>query len=260
MATKEEEAKADADAKVLADKAAADAKAKADADAKAEAEKAGKGGKEDFVPEGVDKQVALKFAEKVRQQEKAKLYPKMEKMEKELKEKEAVLKEREEELASAKAALESKGAGTSEEGALLKTQISDLQKQIKQTNENIAREKTEAEQKLKNAELQAYRERKLRDAGDLIPELVAGATPEEIDASVEASKAKYQELYQKALADAQAKANGGKPKGASTTKPQAGQANGTADLTDPKVIREIPLKDWKAKRAEVLAAITQSQS
>lgn len=81
---------------------------------------------------------------------------------------------------------------------------SDMEKALSQVQELTSKysetEKMLIDLKLQNQakDLELYKVKKLMGAGsDLIPELVAGSTPEEIDLSIDMAKAKYKEIVAK---------------------------------------------------------------
>lgn len=152
---------------------------------------------------------------KARQQEKAKLYPQIEKLQKEknalteknnanlliIGEKDARISELEKQLADSNKANES-NANENEKALLSK--ITDLENTITNMKANtVSREELEAEIKAEY-EVKLYREQKLRELGDtVIPELITGTTKEEIDASVTISQERYNQITNKVLSGVQ---------------------------------------------------------
>lgn len=152
---------------------------------------------------------------KARQQEKAKLYPQIEKLQKEknalteknnanlliIGEKDARISELEKQLADLNKANES-NANENEKALLSK--ITDLENTITNMKANtVSREELEAEIKAEY-EVKLYREQKLRELGDtVIPELITGTTKDEIDASVTISQERYNQITNKVLSGVQ---------------------------------------------------------
>lgn len=152
---------------------------------------------------------------KARQQEKAKLYPQITKLEEEKKslveknnanlliigEKDAEISELKKQLAEAQKTSQ-KGASEKEQSLLSK--VSELEKELADTKANIcSREELENEIRAEY-EVKLYREQKLREVGDtIIPELITGATKEEIDASILVSQERFNQISNKILGGVQ---------------------------------------------------------
>lgn len=128
------------------------------------------------------------LVETVRKQEKDKLYKTIEQKEKEAKE----LKEKYDAAQESLKKYEEQNLSFEEK---LQLQIEALRQEHEALVEALKKEKEEAERKAHEAELQAYKEQRLREVGDeIIVELVGGNTKEEIDTSIERAIAKYQEI------------------------------------------------------------------
>lgn len=152
---------------------------------------------------------------KARQQEKAKLYPQIQKLQEQnntlteknnehlltIGQKDAKISELEKELAEAKKD-NSKNASENEKALLSK--IAKLEKENADIKANtVSREEIEAEIKAEY-DVKLYREQKLREVGDtVIPELITGTTIEEIDASIKVSQNRYQQISNKVLGGVQ---------------------------------------------------------
>ena len=123
---------------------------------------------------------------KARQQEKAKLYPQIQKLQ------------------------EQNNALTEKNNTHLLTigekdaRISELEKQLADIKANtVSREEIEAEIRAEY-DVKLYREQKLREVGDtVIPELITGTTIEEIDASIKVSQERYNQITSKFLGGVQ---------------------------------------------------------
>lgn len=146
-----------------------------------------------------------------RKQEKDKLYPQIKKLEDEkavLTEKSnahlLLIGEKDAEISRLKQELEkvtlasSKGANDKEKTLLseietLKGTIADLE------SNTVTREEIEAEIR-GEYEIKLYREQKLREVGEnVIPELITGVTKEEIDASIQKSQERFQQIQSRVL-------------------------------------------------------------
>lgn len=148
-----------------------------------------------------------------RKQEKAKLYPQIEKLQGEkntlveknnahlltIGEKDSEIQDLKKQLAEA-----NKNTGASEKESKLLSEIETLNAKIKSLEENtVSRETVEAEIKAEY-EVKLYREQKLRELGDtVIPELIIGNTVEEIEASVKVSQERYQQITSKIIGGVQ---------------------------------------------------------
>lgn len=137
-----------------------------------------------------------------RKEEKDKLYPKINELKNVVGERDKKINElmlalgtKEAEVSSLKAELEkaNSGVASSEEVTTLQATVAQLQKEL-------ADEKA----RCNNIELDYYKKAKMAEAGgQLIPELVTGTTKEEIDQSIEVSKARYSEIVGGVQAQAQ---------------------------------------------------------
>lgn len=143
---------------------------------------------------------------KARKEEKDKLYPKIDSL---TKEKDALVEKHnnallkigtlEEEITSLKEKLTKEGKDDSEIVKELKAQLEKANKDLEGiqstlVDENTIRESVRQELEAEY-EVKLYREQKLREVGnEIIPELVTGLTKEEIDATLEASKTRYNEI------------------------------------------------------------------
>jgi hypothetical protein len=152
---------------------------------------------------------------KARQQEKAKLYPQIQKLQEQnnalteknnahlltIGEKDARISELEKQLAESNNA-NKKGASDKETSLLSK--IAELEKELTDIKANtVSREEIEAEIKAEY-EVKLYREQKLREVGDtVIPELITGTTIQEIDASIKVSQDRYNQITSKVLGGVQ---------------------------------------------------------
>lgn len=83
-----------------------------------------------------------------------------------------------------------------DENVALLEKIEALQAQMNDTNVRLEQERKDRENERTKLQLDTYRERKLREAGeDIIPELVTGATEAEIDESIAHSRSRFKEIF-----------------------------------------------------------------
>ena len=152
---------------------------------------------------------------KARQQEKSKLYPQITKLEEEKKalveknnanllligEKDSKIAELTKKISELETTAQN---GASEKEKTLLSKISELEKELADTKANVcSREEVEAEIKAEY-EVKLYREQKLREMGNtVIPELITGATKEEIDASIVVSQERFSQISNQILGSVQ---------------------------------------------------------
>lgn len=148
---------------------------------------------------------------KARSEEKAKLYPKIEKLEKEkqtlieknnanllsLGEKDALITSLNKEIEQLKA---TSNKTVSDKEKELLSQIEQLKAENEELKTNtVSREELENEIKAVY-DVKLYREQKLRELGDtVIPDLVMGTTKEDIDKSIELSQARLKEIQDRLI-------------------------------------------------------------
>lgn len=142
---------------------------------------------------------------KARKEEKDKLYPKIESLNKDVSKwtetcnKHLItIAEKEKEIEALETKLKSSGKDDSKEVKDLNVIIEDLKKQIEGASNSKVDEKA-IEEKIKSEyEVKFYRLEQLAKLGEeVIPELVTGLTKEDIDKSIEESKKRYTELAEK---------------------------------------------------------------
>ena len=204
---------------------------------------------------------------KAREQEKAKLYPQLEKMKEEL----ASLKREREEAAAREAERQSRIADEEARAAQLKKEqeenelsFKDLLKKKEQEfqsqleNERLERERAIAllEQERKFQELMNYRQSRLEQERDnIIPELIdliEGGSQDEIEQSISTLKdksARILESAQQAMQSARAQMAGPR-----VTAPAAGPLDNDSSQQSftPDSIRDMSLADYAKQRAKLL--------
>lgn len=152
--------------------------------------------------QGLSEEEVREKVERVRKEEKDKLYPQIEEVKTALKEVQATLRAEREE----KEKIKREAAEKAEAERQAKMSETDKTKEVlirleEQLNEERA-ERVRFEQRLAESqrqdELRRYREQVLRAAGDeIIPDLVRGTSETEIDESVKLAKARYEEYMEK---------------------------------------------------------------
>jgi hypothetical protein len=204
---------------------------------------------------------------KAREQEKAKLYPQLEKMKEEL----ASLKREREEVAAREAERQSRIADEEARAAQLKKEqeenelsFKDLLKKKEQEfqsqleNERLERERAIAllEQERKFQELMNYRQSRLEQERDnIIPELIdliEGGSQDEIEQSISTLKDKTARILdsaQQAMQSARAQMAGPR-----VTAPAAGPLDNDSSQQSftPDSIRDMSLADYAKQRAKLL--------
>jgi hypothetical protein len=204
---------------------------------------------------------------KAREQEKAKVYPKMEKMAEEL----AALKKQAEEVSAKDAEREAKRAAKKAEEAakakqkeeeelsvkeLLSKKEQEFQAQLE--NERLEREKAFAllEKERQFSELTNYRQVRLEQERDsIVPELIdliQGNSKDEIEQSIAMLKEKSSSI----LASAQAAMQSAKQQmvGARVTAPASGPLDNDSEQTSysPDSLRDMSMADYAKQRAKLL--------
>jgi DNA repair exonuclease SbcCD ATPase subunit len=142
-------------------------------------------------------EVERRLAE-ARRDEKAKLYPEIERQK-------TALQEKERQLADLKAALEAAQEG-SRKAQTLEQQITSLTGQVNSMTEQFSKalddalenQRKQFEEQRRKDQLAAKREALLSSTTELIPGMVTGNTPEELQANFEASKAEYKRIAEAA--------------------------------------------------------------
>ena len=138
---------------------------------------------------------------KVRQDEKNKLYPEIEKLKEQLGEKTTklndailLLHQKEEEVTALTAKIEEvRAEGTKD----MDKTIQDLQKEVEKLTKQVADKDAEIAMVQSTYELKEYRAEKTKDVDESVLDLVTGSTKEEIDASIEKAKATYEKIASK---------------------------------------------------------------
>ena len=204
---------------------------------------------------------------KAREQEKAKLYPQMEKMKEEL----AAAKARAEDAAAKDAERENLRATLEKEAEVKRNQQEEEQMSFKELlakkeqefnsqleNERLERERAFAllEQERKFQELMNYRQNRLEQERDnIIPELIDlidGNTPDEVEQSISGLKDKSARI----LSSAQQAMQSARQQMAGTriTSPASGPLDNDSDQKSytPDSIRDMSLADYAKQRAKLL--------
>ena len=204
---------------------------------------------------------------KVREQEKAKLYPQLEKMKEELATLKRLQEEQDAREAEQQARLEAEArAKAAREKELEESELSfkDLLKKKEEEfntqleNERLERERAFAllEQERKFQELMQYRQQRLEQERDnIIPELIDlidGNTPDEIEQSISGLKdksARIIESAQQAMSSARQQMAG-----ARITAPASGPLDNDPEQRSytPESIRDMSLSDYAKQRAKLL--------
>ena len=165
------------------------------------------------------------FIQKVRKQEKDKLYMEIQK-------KDTKIKELEGEILLLNNRLKSSTETSINEQEELRTEVQRLSETVAELKKDIRRK-----------ELDLFKERALKEAGDeLILDLVSGETEEEILSSIEVAKQRYQEIVEKAISK-KPKVEVPKP-----TNPQ--QPKSIKQLTAQEIAKMSP-KEWAEHREMV---------
>lgn len=199
-----------------------------------------------------------------RQQEKSKLYKKVEETQGVNDTLRRQLEERESLIANLNEKLNNISDSSLSEQTKIQRQLQSLEERNKALNSQLERVAEEAAQRIHQSELKAYKSQKLRESGITLTELVVGETFEEIDAAIERTVAREKEIFAKAAKDAETrlrsenKTNAPKPiapspQGNASTRMSTSDRSNVAKLKDDEYAKiRAKLLD-EAKRSTGLA-------
>jgi hypothetical protein len=201
--------------------------------------------------------------ENARRQEKEKLYPRIEDMNAQLRqlsdEREAEKAERQRLADEAEALRRSEEEKNMETRDLLERREKEFQTQIDQLNARYDADRAVFQKERELQEAEAYRrDRIAQEANEILPELrdfITGATPEEVDASIETMKQRTASVLANLVA-AEPPQVPYQPRGAAPTVPPVGpmeQLPSYETLT-PEDIRGMSMDDYKRYRTQLLQA------
>lgn len=182
---------------------------------------------------------------KARKEEKDKLYPEITSLKSKNNDLLLVIGERDKKIAE----LDSKISelekqveeSTGKVSASKSKEISELRATISKLEADLEISKRDTEEIKTRSELELYKVTKISQAGaEVIPELVSGSTREEIDAAIEASKQRYQEIISKATG------------GVRLPNPSTTKLNETFSNKTPEDIRKMSREEYAEFRKQVL--------
>lgn len=141
--------------------------------------------------------------EKARADEKKKAFGKIDALSKEKQELADRYKKAEEELAAARENLNQLREGKSSEVDSLQRELNEMRTRSEKLEKAIETVATEAAARIQRSEVNAYREKVIREQNIELAELVTGSTIEEVDSSVQAALDREKQLRAKFLQGAQ---------------------------------------------------------
>jgi len=192
------------------------------------------------------------LVENARSQEKAKLY-------KSLESKEGEIRQLKEEIDSMKAQLTAKENDSLSEMTVLQNEIKATKDKFEALIVSIESEREAEREKRRKAELDAYKERRLREVGDeLVLALVGGNSEEAIDASIEMATQEYQNITARALEKAKASSPSPAPKVTNTPKVTNPQGVSGTPLSG-KDVRSMSNEDYAKHRDRIREALRKGQ-
>lgn len=192
------------------------------------------------------------LVESARKQEKDKLYKTIDSKDEQLKTLNLRIEDLEKQLSDKESVAMDEVKELKETITLMQQQQADLLKALADEKELAAKEKAEAEIQRRAAELKAYKEAKLREAGDeLILELVKGDTEEEIDQSIEIAKQKYSDIVAKV---AETRKEPDKRERLHNTPKITNPPGGSAQPITIEQIRKMSREDYAKNREAILEA------
>ena len=184
---------------------------------------------------------------KARQEEKDKLYPRISELENQIK----TLEKGNGDLKVEVASLTSELEGVRQSMSDTNSEKNDAEEAITslkiEFDTKLDAAKQELDKRLRDKDLELYREKKLRESGDqIISELVTGTSEEEIDKSVEMSMNKFKEILEKGK-------SGLDPKPAPPAPPAPGPLL-TPETFTPDKAKKSTNVDWTKNRESAFAA------
>jgi hypothetical protein len=204
--------------------------------------------------EDVDLQVLLRnpkvdaFIKSLRKQEKDKLYP-------EITRRDAAIKELQDKLEGALNMMHTKEEENITEQKSLLEIIQNLKQGQDELKVQMQRDKEEMEKEKHLAMLDAYRERRIREVTDaghgIILELIAGDSPEEIDASIEKAMATYSQVAERERQAVMRQLEESQKGKGSVFFPVTNPAHQPSEEVTAKTIRDVSDADWGKVREEV---------
>jgi cell division septum initiation protein DivIVA len=132
--------------------------------------------------------------EKARKEEKDKVYSKLEGLKADKEKTESKIKELELNLNSAREDLDSVRSGQSTESEAIVKELKDLRGKNSKLEDAIEHVASDAAAKLIERDLKLYREKRIRETGCGLPEMVHGKSEEEIEASLKAAMKREEQL------------------------------------------------------------------
>jgi hypothetical protein len=210
---------------------------------KKETKKEEKGVETEVIRDALRKEVEYSIAEKIRKEEKDKLYPEIEKLKNQMKEKETSLDEAQKALKE----YEDKNLTAEEKTNKLLQELVDTNEKLKNQLEDV---RAEAEKNIKDMQLATFRERLIASYdGEIVEGLVSGNDEASITASAENAHEKWVEIAER-IEKAQTDKTQRTPIG-SEIDPATDKKVKGLDLNTIKDIDD--LDEWKKVRKDLLA-------
>ncbi len=197
---------------------------------------------------------------KAREQEKSKLYKKLESTTAAHDELTSNLAEKEDALTKLQEKLRLIEDDKLTEQEKIHKQIEGLTQSNEALKKQLDSVASEAARRIQESEIKAYRDRRLRESGVTLTELVAGNTAEEIDAAIAATEAREKEIFAQAAAEAEARIRGelqaAAPKPVSPKAPSA--SNSLLTNVDRKSVAKLDDAEYAKIRAKLMEEARRS--
>jgi len=210
------------------------------------------------VDPGVPRDEVNALLEKVRREEKEKLYPELDRLKGAKTEGEARIAELEKQLEAQRQEVEGLRTGEVEKAESINRELRELQEKNQKLESAIENVATEAAAKLHASQMAALRERLIRESGiKQLPELVTGDTEEALRASVQQVKEKEEAILEEARAQARAQVADQLP---TPISPDGSTGRGPTAVVTPKQKQDIAkLKgaEYQQYRDQLLAEAKQ---
>ena len=191
---------------------------------------------------------------KVRQEEKGKLYPEIEKLKTRSIELQTTNKTLEEQLQERQQEVEELRAGKLGELTTVNKELNDLRETNKKLSDAIENVATEAAGKIRGYELSSYRERRIRETGlKQLHDMVTGTNKEEIEASLTMATSKEVAIFEKAKEEALAELAKDLPQPIAPDGSQGRDVISTLTPQKRNNIVKLNNDEYQTQRAELLA-------
>jgi hypothetical protein len=192
--------------------------------------------------------------EKVRQDEKRKVYGRVEELSLEKEEREKQIDELKKKNKEIMDSLDQVRAGASSELETVTKELQQLRNDNVSLSEQIKTVGERAELRVRNSELNAYRERKIRESKLVLDDNVSGTSEAEIDASIEKALKREQEIREELRQQVRAEMADSLPKPIAPDGSSGRIVERDLSSRDREAIARLKSNEFAAKKQELLQA------